>query len=152
MAELDKVPVPDPKGVKTGVNQPDSPYGEVADLRRLRQQMGPPDGRGAAPQGGEDPGQVVPLPPQGDFGGGSSSEGPLPGLPRRIADPTNRPGVPVGSNAPADLDRGPSQLMGAVVDAKQKRLQIITALALSDNPTTREWARLVLELMVSKEG
>lgn len=42
--------------------------------------------------------------------------------------------------------------MGAVVDAKQKRLQIITALALSDNPTTREWARLVLELMVSKEG
>jgi hypothetical protein len=148
--ELDKVPIP---GGGTGVNQPETPYGDIATLDKLKKDLGPPGAAGPGgalppPGGPGDPAAEggAPLPPAGDPNG-TPGESPLPGLPSGILNPTDQPGVPVGSPLGSSIGAAP----GAAVDAVQRRLQVVTALQQSDNPRIREWANIVLELLIGGE-
>lgn len=142
----DQVPVP---GGGTGVNQPESPYGAVADLNRLKQQF-PQAAQGAGPLPTAPPGPFGPpgtLPPGASGGGfsqGGSTSGPLPGLPEGILAPTDRPEVPV--NAPL-AEPMPAADMGAVVTPSQNRMRILEALRQSEDPETREWAEMMIRLL-----
>ncbi|NNM34016.1 MAG: hypothetical protein HKO53_13160 [Gemmatimonadetes bacterium] len=148
MAELDKVPVP---GGGSGVNQPDSPYGDVVELDRLKQELGPPGANpGAPPQvGAAPPGSTPenPVPPRGNPAQGRGGESPLPGLPAGLLRPTEQPDIPPDTPMESTPLRG-----GAAVDGAQRRLRVISALALSDNPQVREWAVMVLRLILEDQG
>lgn len=142
-AEPEKVPIP---GNKTGVNQPDSPYGDVAELERLKGELGPPRatptalppaaGNPAPPQAG------VPLAPPGSPRGPAETS-PVEGIPAPMFDPTQRPDIPA-STPPANPDAGRVQ----TATDQQRRLQVLYALSESSNPVVREWAEIQLELLV----
>lgn len=143
---IEKVPIP---GDKTGVNQPASPYGDVAQLDELKSKLGPPGAGGPGGPGGppapppDEPRRNVP--PPGDLQG-APQDSPFPGLPASIGAQSDRPGVdpstPMTPGAP-----GP----GAAVDATQRRMQVIIALQQSDNEAVVEWADMVLELLIGGE-
>lgn len=147
----DQIPVP---GGGTGVNQPEKPYGQVADLNKLRQSF-PQGAQGAGPLPPAPGGPLGPpgAPPPGGGGSGQPFKpgggggGPLPGLPAGIMDPTSEPGVPVDT----PLSPPPGGPMGApggaVVTPSQNRLRIIEALRQSDDPETKEWAEMMIRLL-----
>lgn len=149
MAEIDQVPVP---GGGTGVSQPDSPYGAIADLDRLKAEL-PTAAGGAGPMAQGPGGPLGPAgsPPMGGGGGGfAPSEGgggPLDGLPPSIADPTTMPDVAVDS--PLAPDSTGSQ-MGGPLSPSQNRLRVLEALRQSDDTETKEWAEMMLRLLTER--
>lgn len=148
MTDLDKVPVP---SGGNGVNQPETPYGDIATLERLKSQLGPPGGQaGAMPPPGEapPPDPISGVPPAGNPGGGGR-ESPLPGLPAGILNPSDRPNEPVDNELAGAIGDGVSG--AAAATGAQRRLQVIMALSQSDDPEVREWAQMVMELLIGGE-
>lgn len=143
MSEIDKVPIP---GGGTGVNQPETPYGDIATLDRLKKELGPPGG-GVMPPAGEAPPSVegaTSVPPAGDPNG-SPGESPLPGLPASILNPTERPEI--SPTTPLQNPQGPGPSRVGV----QQRLHVITTFQMSDSPIIREFADMAVELLVGGE-
>ncbi len=137
--EVEKVPVP---GGGTGVNQPESPYGSVVDLQRLRKQFPQSQTPGALPPPGGPP-QPKPeraVPPAGNPVG-SPGQSPVPGIPGPMFNPTTTPGAAV--QAGTTFARGPVAQQGP----SQRHLQVLDALAQSDDEEASEWARLVIEML-----
>lgn len=139
----ERVPVPGRPG-QNGVNQPDSPYGDVAQLDRLKQSLGPPGGgRGTMPPPDQGPAPVEQTVPPAGNPQGAPGESPVPGLPRGLFRETDNPSISV-ADAPAPIPAQPGQNYSAA----QSRLRIIDALTQSDNPRVREWAEMVRELLI----
>lgn len=140
ISSVEKVPV---VGGGNGVNQPDSPYGRVADLENLKRQF--PQNRPAGPLG--QPGQQPPtqaeisVPPPGSPGVGMSGRGesPVPGLPRGLFRDTDFPTSGVTGELPAPP-------AAPAIGPNPAHLQVYEALRQSDDPEAREWAEMMLEL------
>jgi len=127
-----------------GVNKPTSgTYGTGAELSRLKSALprnppsagGPPPSPG--PAGGGAPTPAPPRPRQ------TGAPGIPEGVPSAIAAPTTRPNTPVGTPLGGG-DIGPQ-------GATQKRLATLHQLAngAGVSPETREWAKMVLNLVSS---
>jgi len=144
--DVDKGAVP-PGG---NVNKPASgTYGEGAALDRLKRALPGVNAQpGQTPPQGPDPGRVAALPPAGKgpngAPGGGAAGSPIPGIPAPIIRPSDRPNVPVSAQAPEVA----GEAIPTMVQA-EGRLRVIAALQQSDDPDTREWANLVMEMLTS---
>lgn len=127
------------------VNKPASgTYGEKADVARLKEQL-PEAGKPA--QGGSPTGGPPPVRPSTSLPGGKPGRPPTapPGVPTAVLHPSDRPGVPLSQPLTA-----PTPPLGGAETAQQARIALLDALA--SDPTvsdeTREWARIVLEMLL----
>lgn len=129
--DVDRLPIPNP------VNKPASgTHGDKAELQRLEDSLPDPTDEAAGPE-------LPPIDPTGVRNVRSNRNAPgLPGVPRPLLAPTNRPNVPV--NTPLRRGGGPAQQTSA-----QRNLAIVDMLANSPDVSedTREWARLMLTLL-----
>lgn len=141
--DLEKTPTSD-----TSVNEPESgTYGEKADLARLRQSL-PPMG----PPGTEGTGASAPAPTPGPAGPGLNRPTGRPknapeGVPAPLLAPTQRPDVPLSQ----PLAPGPAPMPPKAAAADQQRLSVLDALANHPEVSeeTREWAALVLDILIT---
>lgn len=138
---IEKTPTQD-----TSVNKPASgTYGEKADRERLRKSLPPmrpqqQAGGGPAPMRGM-PGRMP------DRAGGRPVSAPG-GVPSAILKPTDQPGTPV--NSPRQLPQeGPMSPVATAENIVAARIALLQQLATSNEVSaeTREWAKLVLEMM-----
>lgn len=119
------------------VNQPDQPYGARTELERLAEALGQ---QAPAVRTGENrpylerPSAKVPAPPP------QRTASPPPGIPAAVLAPTDRPEVPVNTplvTAPPMAQPAPDQARLALLDRLRSSPSV--------SPTTREWARLLIE-------
>ena len=124
------------------LNKPEGgTYGEKAEVDRLKKEL--PSGRGpGGPQQAPEPERSVATPNKPVSGMPTSQAGGPSGLPDVLAQPSMTPGQ-VSPRSP--MARG-----AGAQDISQARLALLDSLSNSQDVSkeTREWAKIVLEMMV----